>query len=85
MVHKGTHQDESRCGFWLVRLETYFSLSLTCMFQLFYTKHVFVDAFKLRKETLKSLYSFQKKKEWTKIKIQRNGYAFPFHSSKALL
>lgn len=33
----------------------YFHLSLTRVFQLFYTKQVFVDAFQLRKETLKSL------------------------------
>lgn len=36
-------------------MDVYFHLSLTCMFQFFYTKQVFVDVFKLREKTLKSL------------------------------
>lgn len=36
-------------------MDVYFHLSLTRMFQFFYTKQVFVDAVKLRKKTLKSL------------------------------
>lgn len=34
-------------------MNVYFHLSLTCMFQFFYMKQVFVDAFKLRKKALK--------------------------------
>ena len=39
-------------------MDVYFHLSLLCMFQFFYMKQVFVDAFKLRKKTLKISFIF---------------------------
>lgn len=82
-VHKSTRQDANTCGFCWGHYDVCFHLSPTCMFQFFYTKQVFVDAFKLRKKTLKISLIFSKEESRPKSRCPKKRHAMVFHATQS--